>query len=513
MSMTAFILFIAIVGLTLVITYFAAKKTSNASDFYTAGGGLTGFQNGLAIAGDYMSAASFLGIAGMIALNGFDGFFYSIGFLVAYLVVLYVVAEPLRNLGKYTMADMIAARFKRPAIRGVAAFNTITVSTFYMIAQLVGAGALIKLLLGIDYWIAVLIVGVLMTIYVVFGGMIATSWVQITKAVLLMLGTLIISLLVFAKFDFSLLKMFEEMKTATPLGGAFLHPGNKYDVPLETLSLNLALVLGTAGLPHILIRFYTVKDAISARKSVLSATWIIGIFYLMTVFLGFGAAAFVGTEAITAADAAGNMAAPLLAQALGGDLLFAFVSAIAFATILAVVTGLVLSAASAFAHDFYSQIIRKGKASEQEQVKAARFASIGVAILSIILALFAQSLNVAFLVSLAFAVAASANLPLIIFTVFWKRFNSTGAIAGSLVGLLSALIIVSLSPSVWDPSGAAIFTGDPLIPLSNPGIISIPLGFLAAYLGTIFSSEKADEDTFTEIQVKAHTGMHMDTDS
>lgn len=418
MSMTAFILFIAIVGLTLVITYFAAKKTSNASDFYTAGGGLTGFQNGLAIAGDYMSAASFLGIAGMIALNGFDGFFYSIGFLVAYLVVLYVVAEPLRNLGKYTMADMIAARFKRPAIRGVAAFNTITVSTFYMIAQLVGAGALIKLLLGIDYWIAVLIVGVLMTIYVVFGGMIATSWVQITKAVLLMLGTLIISLLVFAKFDFSLLKMFEEMKTATPLGGAFLHPGNKYDVPLETLSLNLALVLGTAGLPHILIRFYTVKDAISARKSVLSATWIIGIFYLMTVFLGFGAAAFVGTEAITAADAAGNMAAPLLAQALGGDLLFAFVSAIAFATILAVVTGLVLSAASAFAHDFYSQIIRKGKASEREQVKAARFASIGVAILSIILALFAQSLNVAFLVSLAFAVAASANLPLIIFTVF-----------------------------------------------------------------------------------------------
>ncbi|NQD53143.1 cation acetate symporter, partial [Bacillus altitudinis] len=323
---------------------------------------------------------------------------------------------------------------------------------------------------------------------------------------------LIISLLVFAKFDFSLLKMFEQMKTATPLGEAFLHPGNKYDVPLETLSLNLALVLGTAGLPHILIRFYTVKDAISARKSVLSATWIIGIFYLMTVFLGFGAAAFVGTEAITAADAAGNMAAPLLAQALGGDLLFAFVSAIAFATILAVVTGLVLSAASAFAHDFYSQIIRKGKASEREQVKAARFASIGVAILSIILALFAQSLNVAFLVSLAFAVAASANLPLIIFTVFWKRFNSTGAIAGSLTGLLSALLIVSLSPSVWDPSGAAIFTGEPLIPLSNPGIISIPLGFLAAYLGTIFSSEKADEDTFTEIQVKAHTGMHMDTD-
>ncbi|WP_145644167.1 solute symporter family protein, partial [Bacillus licheniformis] len=429
MSATAFILFLAIVALTLVITYFAAKQTKTANEFYTAGGGLTGIQNGLAIAGDYMSAASFLGIAGMIALNGFDGFFYSIGFLVAYLVVLYIVAEPLRNLGKFTMADMIASRFKQKKIRGVAALNTITISTFYMIAQLVGAGALIKLLLGIDYTLAVCIVGVLMTIYVVFGGMIATSWVQIIKAVLLMAGTLIISVIVFSKFGFSLTNMFEQMKTATPLGADFLNPGNKYKVPLETLSLNLALVLGTAGLPHILIRFYTVKDAKTARKSVVSATWIIGIFYIMTVFLGFGAAAFVGFENILAADKAGNMAAPLLAQALGGDFLFAFVSAIAFATILAVVTGLVLSAASAFAHDIYSQIIRKGAATEKEQMIAARWASIGVSVLSILLAVFAQSLNVAFLVSLAFAVAASANLPLIIFTVFWKRFNAAGALA------------------------------------------------------------------------------------
>lgn len=431
MSATAFILFLAIVALTLVITYFAAKQTKTANEFYTAGGGLTGIQNGLAIAGDYMSAASFLGIAGMIALNGFDGFFYSIGFLVAYLVVLYIVAEPLRNLGKFTMADMIASRFKQKKIRGVAALNTITISTFYMIAQLVGAGALIKLLLGIDYTLAVCIVGVLMTIYVVFGGMIATSWVQIIKAVLLMAGTLIISVIVFSKFGFSLTNMFEQMKTATPLGADFLNPGNKYKVPLETLSLNLALVLGTAGLPHILIRFYTVKDAKTARKSVVSATWIIGIFYIMTVFLGFGAAAFVGFENILAADKAGNMAAPPLAQALGGDFLFAFVSAIAFATILAVVTGLVLSAASAFAHDIYSQIIRKGAATEKEQMIAARWASIGVSVLSILLAVFAQSLNVAFLVSLAFAVAASANLPLIIFTVFWKRFNAAGALAGA----------------------------------------------------------------------------------
>lgn len=510
MSMTAFLLFLAIVALTLVITYFAARKTKTTSEFYTAGGGLTGFQNGMAIAGDYMSAASFLGIAGMIALNGFDGFFYSIGFLVAYLVVLYIVAEPLRNLGKYTMADMIAARFKQKKIRGVAALNTIVISTFYMIAQLVGAGALIRLLLGIDYTIAVLIVGVLMTIYVVFGGMIATSWVQIIKAVLLMAGTLIISVMVFAKFGFSVTAMFEQMRTATPLGEDFLNPGNKYSAPMETLSLNLALVLGTAGLPHILIRFYTVRDAQTARKSVVSATWIIGIFYIMTVFLGFGAAAFVGADAILAGDAAGNMAAPLLAQALGGDFLFAFVSAVAFATILAVVTGLVLSAASAFAHDIYSQIIRKGNAAEKEQMVAARWASIGVSVISILLAIFAQSLNVAFLVALAFAVAASANLPLIIFTVFWKRFNSTGALTGSLAGLISALLLVSLSPSVWSPDGSAIFTGEPLIPLSNPGIISIPLGFLAAYLGTVLSSEKADADAFAEIQVKANTGIHMD---
>ena len=284
----AIALFCGIVLLTLIITYYAAKKTTNTSDFYTAGGGLKGWQNGTAIAGDYMSAASFLGIAGSIALVGFDGFFYSIGFLVAYLVVLYLVAEPLRNLGKYTVADMIAARFSDKKVRGVAALNTISISIFYMIAQLVGAGALIKLLLGLDYVTSVLIVGVLMTIYVVFGGMHATSWVQISKAVLLMAGTFIISLIVFAKFDFSLTQMFHHMKTATPLQEAFLNPGNKYKIPLETLSLNLALVLGTAGLPHILTRFFTVKDAKTARSSVVYATWIIGIFYVMTIFLGSG---------------------------------------------------------------------------------------------------------------------------------------------------------------------------------------------------------------------------------
>ncbi|EGG35115.1 cation acetate symporter [Paenibacillus lautus] len=501
----AIALFCGIVLLTLIITYYAAKKTTNTSDFYTAGGGLKGWQNGTAIAGDYMSAASFLGIAGSIALVGFDGFFYSIGFLVAYLVVLYLVAEPLRNLGKYTVADMIAARFSDKKVRGVAALNTISISIFYMIAQLVGAGALIKLLLGLDYVTSVLIVGVLMTIYVVFGGMHATSWVQISKAVLLMAGTFIISLIVFAKFDFSLTQMFHHMKTATPLQEAFLNPGNKYKIPLETLSLNLALVLGTAGLPHILTRFFTVKDAKTARSSVVYATWIIGIFYVMTIFLGFGAAAFVGAADITEVDKAGNMAAPLLAKAIGGDFLFALISAVAFATILAVVTGLVLSAASAFAHDFYGQIVRRGESSEKEQLKMARYASIGVSVVSILLALFAQKMNVAFLVSLAFAVAASANLPVILFTVFWKRFNTTGAVTGMLTGLISTVILVALSPNIWDPAGKAILVGDPIFPMSNPGIVSIPLGFLAAYVGTLLSSSK-DEAKYAEVLVKANTG-------
>ncbi|HZG16541.1 MAG TPA: cation acetate symporter [Candidatus Bathyarchaeia archaeon] len=507
MNVTAFILFLAIVAITLWITFWAAKRTKSTSEFYTAGGGLTGWQNGLAIAGDYMSAASFLGIAGMVALSGFDGFFYSIGFLVAYLVVLYLVAEPMRNLGKYTMADMIAARFDNKKVRGVAALNTITISIFYMIAQLVGAGALIKLLLNLEYTTSVLIVGVLMTVYVVFGGMTATSWVQIVKAVLLMGGTLIISLIVFAKFGFSVTNMFEQVKTATPLGEGFLNPGNKFKNGLDTISLNLALVLGTAGLPHILIRFFTVKDSQTARKSVVYATWIIGLFYVMTIFLGFGAAAFVGADAILAQDKGGNMAAPLLAQAIGGDFLFAFVSAVAFATILAVVAGLVLTAASAFAHDFYSHIVRKGNATEKEQMKMAKWASVGVSLISIILALFAQKLNVAFLVALAFAVAASANLPVIIFTIFWKRFNTTGAVTGMLVGLFSALFLVAISPNVWSPeAGKAILVGDPLISLTNPGIISIPLGFIAAYLGTLFSSKREDAK-YEEILVRANTGI------
>jgi cation/acetate symporter len=508
MNTAAFTMFLGIVFVTLIITYFASKRTKNASEFYTAGGGLTGWQNGLAIAGDYMSAASFLGIAGAVALTGFDGFFYSIGFLVAYLVVLYLVAEPLRNLGKYTFADMIAARFDAKKVRGFAAMNTITISIFYMIAQLVGAGALIKLLLGLEYTTSVLIVGVLMTVYVIFGGMHATSWVQIIKAVLLMGGTFLISIVVFAKFNFSITDMFDQMKTATPLKEAFLNPGVKYKDGIDTLSLNLGLVLGTAGLPHILVRFFTVKDAKTARSSVVYATWIIGIFYVMTIFLGFGAAAFVGTTDIVAANAAGNMAAPLLAKALGGNMLFAFISAVAFATILAVVAGLVLTAASAFAHDFYNEILKKGKATEKQQVSMARWAAIGVSVLSIVLALGAQTLNVAFLVSLAFAVAASANLPVIIYTIYWKRFNTTGAIWAMVVGLISAIGLVIISPNVFSPEvGKAIFVGNPLFPYTTPGIVSIPLGFIAGYLGTKLSSQKADLKKYDEVLVKSNLGI------
>ncbi|GLY12168.1 solute symporter family protein [Pseudobacillus badius] len=506
MSIVGLVFFVAIVGLTLVITYFAAKRTNTASEFYTAGGGLTGWQNGLAIAGDYLSAASFLGIAGAIALNGFDGFFFSIGYLVAYLVVLYLVAEPLRNLGKYTLADMIHARFDQKKVRATAALSTITIVIFYMIAQLVGAGALIQLLLGIDYWIAVLIVGVMMTIYVLFGGMTATSWVQIIKAVLLMIGTVIISFLVLMKFHFNIFEMFSDVKSATSHGENFLNPGVKYTNPVDTLSMTAALVFGTAGLPHILMRFFTVKDAKTARSSVVYATWIVGIFYILTIFLGFGAAAFVGSENIIAANAAGNMAAPLLAQALGGDMLMSFVSAVAFATILAVVAGLVLSGASAFAHDIYGEIIKKGNVTEKQQMLAARYASISVAVFSILLALFAQKMNVAFLVSLAFCVAASANLPVILYTIYWKRFNTTGAVSAMLTGLLSALILVAVSPNVLGPEGTAIFVGTPLFPLTNPAIVSIPAGFLAGYIGTVLSA-KSDARKFAEVTVKANTGF------
>ena len=508
MSTLSLSLFIGIIALTLVITYLSSKKTKSTSDFYTAGGGLTATQNGLAVAGDFMSAASFLGITGAISLIGFDGFYMSIGNLLGFLFLLYIVAEPMRNLGKYTLADMITARFKSNKVRGTAAVNTLVISIFYMIAQLVGGGGLISLMLGIDYWLAVVIVGILMTIYVIFGGMTATSWVQITKAVLLLGGSFALTFMVFAKFDFSIINMFQQIKTASPFGAELGNPGNKYTNGLDMLSLNLSLVLGVAGLPHLLIRFFTVKDAVTARKSVVYSTWFIGAFFLMVVFLGFGATVYVGWDNIVAANPAGNMAAPMLALSVGGDFLFAFISAVAFATILAVVSALVLTSASAFAHDIYGQIIKKGNTTEREQMIVARISSVAVAIISILLALGAQNLNVAFLSVLALGIAASANLPVILCTIYWKRFNATGAITGMLVGLISSVILVLLSPNVWNPEpGMAILTGNPIFPMSNPTIFTVPLGFLGVYLGTVLSSKKqASTGDFEEVVFKSNTG-------
>lgn len=498
MNIVAFLLFLIFVFLTLAITFWAAKRTQTTTDFYAAGRSIRGWQNGIAIAGDYMSAASFLGIAGLIALGGFDGFLYSVGWLVAYLVVLIIVAEPLRNSGRYTLADMLAYRMNAKPVRSAAALSTLAISTFYMIAQLVGAGGIIKLLLGIDFEISIIIIGVLMILYVGFGGMLSTTWVQIIKAILLMAGTILLSLMVLAQFGFNLVEMFNQV--SKQYGQQFLEPGLLYQNPLDNISLGLALLAGTAGLPHILIRFYTVPTAKEARISVVWAMFIIGSFYIMTTFLGFGSALLVGQEKIIAADKAGNMAAPLLAEALGGNFFLAFISAVAFATILAVVAGLVISAAGAFAHDFYSNVLRGGKASEKEQMRVAKWASVGVGIVSIVLAIMAKNQNVAFLVALAFAVAASANLPVILFNLFWKRFNTTGAVTGILTGLFSSILLVLISPNIMDPENT-------IFPLENPAIVSVPLGFLGAFLGTLFSREPSAEQKFSELYVRSNTGI------
>ena len=418
----------------------------------------------------------------------------------------------MRNLGRYTLADMLTARFNEKRIRGVAATSTITIVILYMIAQLVGAGALIKLLFGIEYWLAVLIVGVMMTTYVLFGGMTATSWVQIIKACLLLFGTTLMAFLVFWKFDFSLMKMFDTISTQH--GDEFLNPGMKYSSSIDSVSMMMALVLGTSGLPHILMRFFTVKDAKTARSSISWTTWITAIFFSLTIFLGFGAMHFVGIDAIKLENAAGNTAAPLLAEFLGGNIMLSFIAAVAFATILAVVSGLVLTGASAISHDIYGEILNDGKLTEKQQVVAARIGSISIAVISIILALFAQSLNVSFLVSFAFCIGASANLPVILYTIYWKKFNSTGVIASMATGLVSCLILGAMGPNVWSPvEGAAIFVGNPLVPLSVPAIITIPLGFIAGYLGTVLTQHKVESqkaaEIYQEIRVKANTGVSV----
>lgn len=504
---TALIMFLAFVAATLVITYFSAKKSTGASAYFAAGRRITGWQNGLAVAGDYMSAASFLGIAGMIAFNGYDGFMYSVGFLVAYLTVLFVVAEPLRNAGKYTMADVLAYRLKPRPVRAAASLSTLTVSVFYMIAQMVGAGTLVRQLIpGVSYEVAVIGVGILMVVYVVFGGMLATTWVQIIKAILLMSGSVFLSFLVLKRYDFDLGRFFDSLTAITSTGANgeivtrnFLTPGLLFKNPWDQISLGMALVFGTAGLPHILIRFYTVPDAKTARASVVWAMIIIGLFYIMTTFFGFGAASLLGPDYLKAHGGT-NMAAPQLAHELGGEIFFAFISAVAFATILAVVAGLTISASTSFAHDFYTNVLHHGKEHRPgEEVKVARItafvvgaAAIGIAIL------LGPSVNVAFLVGLAFAVAASANLPVIVFSIFWKRFTTTGAVSGLLVGLVSSIMLILVSPD---------FMKDAWFPLKNPAIVSIPLGFLGAFLGTFLSREPSAEKLFAELKVRGNTGL------
>ncbi|MFI6472390.1 cation acetate symporter [Streptomyces sp. NPDC050516] len=517
-------LFAVFVAATLAITVWAGRQTKNASDFYAGGRQFTAFQNGLAVSGDYMSAASFLGIAGAIALFGYDGFLYSIGFLVAWLVALLLVAEPLRNSGRYTMGDVLAYRMRQRPVRTAAGASTIVVSIFYLLAQMAGAGVLVSLLLGITTdagkILIVALVGVLMIVYVTIGGMKGTTWVQMVKAVLLIAGAILMTFLVLLKFHFNISDLLGTAAEKSGKGSAFLEPGLKYGAngtsKLDFISLGIALVLGTAGLPHILIRFYTVPTAKAARKSVNWAIGIIGAFYLMTIALGFGAAALVGPAAIKAQNPAGNTAAPQLAEYLGGGVgttggatLLAVISAVAFATILAVVAGLTLASSSSFAHDIYANVIRKGKATEKEEMGAARWATVFIGAIAIVLGAFARDMNVAGLVALAFAVAASANLPTILYSLFWKRFTTQGALWSIYGGLFSSVFLVLFSPVVSGNPKTSMFKGVDFhwFPLENPGLISIPLGFLLGWIGSLLSKEEPDAGKYAELEVKSLTGV------
>ncbi|WP_406493175.1 cation acetate symporter [Streptomyces sp. NBC_00846] len=516
-------LFAVFVAATLGITVWAGRQTKSAADFYAGGRQFTAFQNGLAVSGDYMSAASFLGIAGAIALFGYDGFLYSIGFLVAWLVALLLVAEPLRNSGRYTMGDVLAYRMRQRPVRTASGVSTIVVSIFYLLAQMAGAGVLVSLLLGITSdagkILIVALVGVLMIVYVTIGGMKGTTWVQMVKAVLLIAGALLMTFLVLLKFDFNISDLLGTAAAKSGHGAAFLEPGLKYGATgtskLDFLSLGIALVLGTAGLPHILIRFYTVPTAKAARKSVNWAIGIIGAFYLMTIALGFGAAALIGPDEIKAKNPAGNAAAPQLAEYLGGvgstggAVLLAVISAVAFATILAVVAGLTLASSSSFAHDIYANVIRKGKATEKEEMRAARWATVLIGAVAIVLGAFARDMNVAGLVALAFAVAASANLPTILYSLFWKRFTTQGALWSIYGGLASSVILVLFSPVVSGNPKTSMFKGVDFswFPLENPGLISIPLGFLLGWIGSLLSKEEPDKGKYAELEVKSLTGV------
>jgi cation/acetate symporter len=526
---TAIGMFGAFVAFTLWITKWAAAKTKSAADFYTGGGGITGFQNGLAIAGDYMSAASFLGISAAVMVSGFDGLIFSIGFLVGWPIVTFLLAERLRNLGKFTFADVAAFRFNQAPVRMFAASGTLVVVAFYLIAQMVGAGQLIKLLFGLEYWIAVIIVGGLMMVYVLFGGMTATTWVQIIKAIMLLAGASFMAFMVLLHFGFSPEAMFAgavKIKTdlalnggktaeeASKLGNAIMGPGGFVKDPISAISFGMALMFGTAGLPHILMRFFTVPNAKEARKSVLWATTWIGYFYILTFIIGFGAITFVLTnpsflDSKGALLGGNNMAAIHLANAVGGNVFLGFISAVAFATILAVVAGLTLSGASAVSHDLYATVIKKGKADPAAELRVSKITTLCLGVVAVVLGIAFEKQNIAFMVSLAFAIAASANFPVLLMSVLWKGCTTRGAVIGGFLGLISSVALTVVSPAVWEatlgnPKGSALF------PYASPALFSMTIGFVGIWLFSILDSSKRgaqDRAGFLAQQVRSETGI------
>ena len=517
---TAIVMFLLFVGATLFITKWAAKQNKSTKDFYTGGGGISGTRNGLAIAGDYMSAAAFLGVSAIVFARGYDGLIYSVGFLVGWPIVLFLIAERLRNLGKFTFSDVAAYRFKQEPVRAFAATSTLLIVILYLIAQVVGAGKLIQLLFGLNYFSAVVLVGVLMVVYVLFGGMLATTWVQMIKAVLLLGGATLISFMVLKHSSFSLENMFQQATAIHEKGEAIMAPGGMVKDPIDALSLGLALMFGTAGLPHILMRFFTVPDAREARKSVVVATGLVGYFFLLTGIIGFGAIIFLTkdnpqffTEMLkdgkTVYEMVGgtNMAAVHLSSAVGGDLLLGFISAVAFATILAVVAGLTLAGASAVSHDIYSNILRKGQASPEKEMRVSKAATVALGVMAIILGLVFENQNVAFMVGLVFAVAASANFPVLMLSMFWKGLTTRGVVAGGLAGLFGALLLIILGPSVWV---AVLGNETPIFPYGSPAIFTIPLGFIVAWIVSVTDhSEQAKRDKagFEAQYVRSMTGI------
>lgn len=515
LNIPAIVMFFIFVAATLGITYWASKRTKSASDFYTAGGGITGTQNGTAIAGDYMSAASFLGITGMVYLKGYDGLIFSIGFLVGWPIILFMISEQLRNLGKYTFADVTAYRLKQKPVRILAALGSISVVILYLIAQMVGAGKLIEILFGLDYEFAVVLVGILMILYVAFGGMLATTWVQIIKAVLLLAGTTFMSIMVMAKFGFSFDALFTQATEIHSQGVEIMSPGGLVSDPVSAISLGIALMFGTAGLPHILMRFFTVADAKEARKSVFVATGLIGYFYVLTFIMGFGAIVLVlGDPAgsYLAADGVtlkgmNNMAAVWLAHAVGGDYFLGFISAVAFATILAVVSGLTLAGASAISHDLYANAFAKGKVDEKKEMNVSKMATIAIGIAAILFGIAFEKQNIAFVVALAFTIAASANFPVLFMSIFWKKLTTRGAVLGGYIGLISALVLVILGPVVWTQ---ILGNAEAIVPYKFPAVFSVPMAFIAIWFFSITDkSEEAQrcQDEFDAQDIRCQTGI------